>query len=101
MSGRLNTIVSEHSLLTDFGFPEIPIVVPSNICSSARRNRLPANDEEALPLRLRQAVRSASSVGRPGVFGERESVAETQGPTQQLITLKHEGDRKRSSNVAG
>ena len=91
MSGLLNRKVSRISFLTNFGFPDVPIVMPSKIRRSTRKNRLPAHGEKTS--RLRQSVRRASSVTRSRVVGKQECVIKTRGPTQQLVAADFEGDR--------
>ncbi len=94
MSGLLNRKVSGIFFLTNSGFPDVSIVMPSSkIRRSTRKNRLPAHGEKTSPLWLRQAVRRASSASRARVVGKQECVIETKGPTQQLVAANFEGDR--------
>jgi hypothetical protein len=53
MSGLLNRKVSEISFPTNSGFPNVPIVMPSEISRATRKNRLPAHGEKTSRLRLR------------------------------------------------
>jgi hypothetical protein len=92
MSGLLNRKVSKISFPTNFGFPDVPIVMPSKIRRSKRKNRLPAHGEKTSPLWLRRSVRRASSVIRARVVGKQGCVIETKGPTQQLVAPDLEGD---------
>jgi hypothetical protein len=77
MSGLLNRKVFRIFFLTNFGFPDVPIVMPSKIRRSTRKNRLPAHGEKTSPLWLRQTVRRASSASRARVVGKQECVIET------------------------
>ena len=90
MSGLLNRKVSRIFFLTNFGFPDVPLVMPSKIRRSIRKNRLPAPGEKTSPLRLRQSIRRASSVSRSRVVGKQECVIETRGPTQHLVAPNFE-----------
>jgi hypothetical protein len=102
MSGLLNKKVSRIFLLTQFGFPDVPIVTPSQICRSTRENRLPAHVEKTPPLWLRQTFRRDSSLSGARGVGKRKCAIKTQGPTRQLVATNFEGDKKRCSlNVAG